>query len=364
MAGRGVSFGWGVRVSEFDSSGANNRSRRRRWLLGLLTLGLTCIAMLALGEVMVRLFSPQSVMFPRYRYSERYNTSLYPDTRIVHEKPGHYRYVYTVNQAGFRGPCVDPDSKTDKIVVLGDSYSMGVGVDDGEEYPAHLRKLLEDEYDVVNLGVGGWGLTQQVRAFEEFGVPHDPGVVILQFSANDPTDSMLSPVARWNGSVFEFHDLEGSVKSINRYLARSPIQKSQLYNFVRNRLWTLWRSRSAAGAGAEDERSLAGASAASRPERLYVTLLEPFARLLHERGVELVMISVTGQLEEFPIIEAKVRELDRSGLLHYVDVNPWFDGVTGYASPQGHAWGTLGHEIVGMHLAQWIRKGLSSANMH
>jgi hypothetical protein len=38
----------------------------------------------------------------------------------------------------------------DKIMVLGDSVTFGVGVDDGESYPDQHQRLLGRDYQVLN----------------------------------------------------------------------------------------------------------------------------------------------------------------------------------------------------------------------
>ena len=70
----------------------------------------------------------------------------------------------------------------------------------------------------------------------------------------------------------------------------------------------------------------------------------------------MLMISVNGELDRFPAIKAKIRELDQDGFLEYIDVQPWFSGVTDFASPEGHKWGAKAHKIIGEHLAAVVQK--------
>jgi hypothetical protein len=57
----------------------------------------------------------------------------------------------------------------DQILSFGDSNTFGLGVADGEEFSALLNNALGTEASVVNLGVPGWGLTSEIRAYYEFG---------------------------------------------------------------------------------------------------------------------------------------------------------------------------------------------------
>jgi hypothetical protein len=70
-----------------------------------------------------------------------------------------------------------------RIAVLGDSFAWGEEVDDGLEYPAHLRRRLSaagfDNVEVVNFGASGHGLGQNVRLWEAFGRGLAPDFVLV-----------------------------------------------------------------------------------------------------------------------------------------------------------------------------------------
>jgi hypothetical protein len=292
-------------------------------------------------ELLVRILSPQATIYPRYQYSERLSQSLFPSTTMVAELPGAWRFVYTTSEYGFRAPTMAVSNRYDRpnIVVLGDSYSFGNGVDDGEEYPAVLAGLLADQADVVNLGVPGYGLTQQIRLFYEFGQAYDPAIVLLQFTDNDPDDNLFYRVTAIEDGRFVFRtdqSLSTLLRGIKNFLGDSLIQKSQLYNFLRNTAYeTMRRRRVATGDGAA----------------FYNDLLDLLARDLNRRGIDLVWFGVNDHLGRFPQIAAKVQALADERLLSYLATEPWFEGVTDYGTPEGHAWGAKAHRIVGERLA-------------
>ena len=112
------------------------------------------------------------------------------------------------------------------------------------------------------------------------------------------------------------------------------------------------REQRALGVGAVED----GAGAVNGQEKYYNELLDSFARDLRERGIRFQMISINNELNEFPLILQKVRELNAEGLCEYIDVVPWFTGVTNYGTPEGnHLWGEKAHGIVGTNLAAVIR---------
>jgi hypothetical protein len=306
-------------------------------ILIVLTIGVTMVGL----ELLVRILSPQATIYPRYQYSERLSQSLFPSTTMVAELPGAWRFVYTTSEYGFRAPTMAVSNRYDRpnIVVLGDSYSFGNGVDDGEEYPAVLAGLLADQADVVNLGVPGYGLTQQIRLFYEFGQAYHPAIVLLQFTDNDPDDNLFYRVTAIENGRFVFRtdqSLNTLLRGIKNFLGDSLIQKSQLYNFLRNTAYeTMRRRRVATGDGAA----------------FYNDLLDLLARDLNRRGIDLVWFGVNDHLGRFPQIAAKVQALADERLLSYLATEPWFEGVTDYGTPEGHAWGAKAHRIVGERLA-------------
>jgi len=324
------------------------------FLLVVLTVG----AMLLLGEVLVRFLQPVEYLYPRYKFSAKYGLEPFENTRMVHGFPGKYRFYYTVNEMGHRGRAVPLAShyKRKNVVVLGDSYAFGMGVDDGDEFPSRLDDALGPEFDVANLGSPGWGLTQEIRRYYDIGSIYHPEIVILQFCANDPEDNFNNMVTVIADGEFVFRNHDTGIHWVKKYLSKSPIQKSQLYNFFRGRAYEVLKNallRKQEETYEAEERP-GGDEGGSPQEKFYCELLEHFAHELRKDGVRLVMIAVNDQLARFPRIEEKVLELDRDGALEYVDVVPWFEGVGDYESPEGHVWGATGHEIIGQRLAEHI----------
>jgi len=314
---------------------------------------------LLLGELTVRLVAPQQSMYPRGEITPGYGFVLYKDTKVEHEKPGEWSYVYSHNEYGYRGEAIPIANtyKNDNIVVLGDSNSYGIGVHDGEEYAAVIDRNLQDE-NVVNLSVWGYGLSQQMRRFYEFGVLYQPKTVVLQFCANDPTDNLRYNVTHIEDGRILFRDSEFGTSWIKEYLSNSILQKSQLYNFIRDYAYRILEDRRVGQLEKNaDVGILNNLEEISDEELLHVQLLEVFARDLKNRNVKLILISVNNQLDGFPYISKSVQNFEEQGLLDYVDTVPLFhdfDDFNDYASPQGHEWGAEAHRRIGEYLSQYI----------
>ncbi len=355
-----------------------NRAFLKKALFYTATILFGLVVSLGLGELIIRYFSPQPYMYPRFRYSEQYGALVYPNTDMVDAWPGRYEYHYAINEEGFRGKVVPVSSSRDRtnIVILGDSNAFGKGVNEGEEFPQVMQRALQPDYTVVNLAMIGFGLTQQIRSYYEFGRRYRPGVVLLQFCDNDPSDNLENTVTDLSNGKLVFRNTNSARSMQLRTLnSRSILQKSQLYNFLRFRVllpaYNFARTGTFGIPAIKDgtmegnepvEPAISGVDGAHaagvsvlEEEIFYNKLLDVFADTLKAQGTRFLMISVNGQLEKFPTIMREVRRLDAQGLLEYVEVRPWFEGVTDYGSPEGHVWGTKGHQIVGEHLARILR---------
>ena len=329
-------------------------SREKKRLFVGVTIVFSLFLFVFLGEIMIRFIKPQAYLYPRWEYSPEYGSILFRNTQMYNAQPGKWEFRYTVNDYRYRGKLVPLSNSYLKrnIVILGDSYGFGTGVNDGEEFAAIMAKNLAQNFEVINLSVGGWGITQQIRRYYEFGQLYRPDKVVLQFCSNDLDDNFRNKVTVVKDGRFEFVNPPGNVFWLNKYLSNSFIQKSQIYNLLRNAIY-----RSLQNQIVSKEVSKAGGSNSGKvpiKQAFHLELLELFAKDLHRKGIDLILISVNNHLDNLPIMKNKIIELDSMGVLKYQDVKPWFENVENYASPEGHIWGKKGHSIIGNNLSKEI----------
>lgn len=346
-------------MENVSREGAGKLPVHKRILYACLTAVLMFAFLFVIGEFSVRLFNPQRCIYPRWKYSEQYGSVIYPNVKMIDQVRGKFKFIYTINAAGYRGKMTPVSNRYEKknIVLLGDSYTFGMGVNDGEEYGSILNQRLGHDYNVINLALGGYGLTQQIRVFYEQGQLFKPNIVILQFCSNDPEDNFANKVTEIQNDRFVFKNTNNNAAWVKKYLSRSIIQKSELYNLLRHGIYRLLRKRTVSDAGIKN-RTPGGANTNSitSQEEFYNNLLDLFAKDLSGQGIKLVMISVNGHLDLFPLIRQKVAELNDNGYLQYIDVTSWFENVSDFGSPEGHDWGQKAHAIVGSKLAEVIRQ--------
>ncbi len=70
-----------------------------------------------------------------------------------------YDITYSTNELGNRITPVNPKAKT-AVVLLGCSFTMGQGLNDHETFAYKLGQSLGEQYQVINLGVDGYGTHQ------------------------------------------------------------------------------------------------------------------------------------------------------------------------------------------------------------
>jgi hypothetical protein len=332
-------------------------SKPKRVVFTLLTAMCVVSVTVFMGEILIRLLSPVPYLFPKFQFSRQYGFTLFENRKMTHEQPGHWNFVYSVNSYGYRGPAV-PISNVygePRIVVLGDSFSFGIGVADGEEYATVMANALKGRFKVANLGVPGWGLTQEIRRYYEFGQLYSPVVVILQFCINDLTDNLSYPVTTVDHGRFVFADSYTDGNPVKRYLADSLVQKSEVYNLLRNGVYEYLTDRVANAERAQ----MTGEPGVGIPfeQGLYNTLLEAFAKDLASRHIRLLMIAVDGQLDKARFVRQKVDELNAGGYLRYYEVIEWLQGLGAHRSPEGHEWDSRAHRVIGLNLAAAIQGG-------
>ena len=110
---------------------------------------------------------------------------------------------YSVNSLGFRGdePAAPGNRDMTRIVLLGDSYAFGLGVDQERMLARRLETRLRPALggvEVLNLGVPGYQTGQELALAERVAFDLDPELVILLYFGNDQVEEAFhyDPVFR------------------------------------------------------------------------------------------------------------------------------------------------------------------------
>lgn len=129
-------------------------------------------------------------------YYEIFRESANP-VLFYEPRPGFARGAVRINSHGFRDREFTPakPSGTMRIVVLGDSVIWGHGIVVEDTFAKQLESLLAEHFvgrfEVLNFGVSGYSLQQEIELFFERARHFDPDIVILGTSVNDLQYSSL-----------------------------------------------------------------------------------------------------------------------------------------------------------------------------
>jgi lysophospholipase L1-like esterase len=165
------------------------------------------LALLGGTEVVLRAQGYGAI--PSVWFDPEVGTRFHPgQTRQILAAGGVFMHSAEINELGFRGHLPDPALDGDgglRVVCLGDSFTFGWGVEDGETYPVQLEEALADlvtaraagdtgssgprssavDVEVLNVGLPGYNTWQEHRLYEKLVRPMKPDVVVLGWYLND-----------------------------------------------------------------------------------------------------------------------------------------------------------------------------------
>jgi hypothetical protein len=154
------------------------------------TLVVACLVMLVACELAVRAFVTVRNVGPSFTtYDSVYGKRLRPSISVTRITPEFTMHLST-NAQGFRQPDeVAPGSRP--VIFLGDSFTMGYGVDDGEDFVSVIRETESPEIGpFLNAGMGDNGNGRWLKFLAMEAPRYAPRLVVLQVMENDFGDNL------------------------------------------------------------------------------------------------------------------------------------------------------------------------------
>jgi hypothetical protein len=135
--------------------------------------------------------------------------------------PGQLDYTIDTNRYGFRGLDWDLSPERKNIVILGDSFAFGWGVNWEETIGQILeRKLqkIDSSYQVINLAIPGWDIDLIIQSLELYKDLLNPVAVVYIFCPND----FLGDIKKLPSGAYdiEYHSNPGDKESFQAMIAR------------------------------------------------------------------------------------------------------------------------------------------------
>jgi lysophospholipase L1-like esterase len=184
----------------------------------LLTLVVTLIVVYLIGEVLVfALYRDRIAIFPRYvtdvHYGDFHIRGNVPNSHYRH-KSADGSWEFFINAQGFRDTSdfgYEKPAGVLRVLVLGDSFTIGYEVAQDETYSAVLERYLHKrglDAQVINAGMSGNSTAEALVFLENEGLKYDPDVVVLGFYWNDLEDNIKANLFRLKDGELDLNQRE------------------------------------------------------------------------------------------------------------------------------------------------------------
>ncbi|MEK6871332.1 MAG: SGNH/GDSL hydrolase family protein [Nanoarchaeota archaeon] len=90
-----------------------------------------------------------------------------------------------------------------RVLVLGDSFAYGFGVNDSDTFAVRLQENLGENYEVIPLAASGFGTGQELLQLKHEGLKYNPDIVMLLFFQNDISNTQQIDQAYADKPIFK-----------------------------------------------------------------------------------------------------------------------------------------------------------------
>jgi hypothetical protein len=231
-----------------------------------------------------------------------------------------------INNLGLRGRELEPPKPPGvrRVLMFGDSFVFGVGVDEPHLLSTLLQRRLDvsgsGPFQVVNMGISGYSTDQQYLLLQERGMELEPDIVVLIACDNDFSGNTVDFAYGRYYKPYYAHDEEGELQLRNTPVPRlDRLQRLKLGMAQHSRVWNAVRSRTSTN------KKLAGALASlqvGRPKpsgedavSLTASLVLEFRDLVERADGRFVLLNTGHRGEQTPLFHALRRRLRPEGVL-------------------------------------------------
>jgi len=190
------------------------------------------ISLLLIGELSIRLIRPNFWLYQRSNpnefqdraFDKNYTKVNWPrkDTdlgwvcmqdsllKFSNKYYNQFPIVYYLNKDGFRNK---KDFELQSIInnktnllLLGDSFIMSVYLNEDKTIAYNLQNRLKELYQIINLGIPGYGIDQSILAYDKYSKLVRPKIVIL-FYVDDDIPRILEAFRKIEGMNKPSYDI-------------------------------------------------------------------------------------------------------------------------------------------------------------
>ncbi len=268
-------------------------------------------------------------------------------------KPGSggvsaFGVAYEINAVGLRSPEVVAPKPAGvfRILVLGDSITLGYGLRSEAGYTRLLEKMIGGpRVEVINAGASGWHFEDFVAFLEHYGAALEPDMVVCAFTRSDVDPPMKLEIRGGVG-----YDPGENVGFVPPFVKKT-LRHSRLYLAIGRARWALGKMPKERTEAARNVAILEQWHAVERT-------LEHLRSLCKERRLPLLIAYLPVQIEvmrgvEYPVLIERFAQSNAPDY-HFINVLPEFvaqnDKVLFLPKDTAHP-NVLGHQIIARAIA-------------
>lgn len=322
-----------------------------------------CVALIVLAELSARALLPEWAP-PR---EERVKFWVYDELLgWAHAPNQHGRFNHrdfsvevVINSQGMRDSeySVERTGKR-RMLVLGDSYGWGFGVEHSERF----SEIMEDAYpdwEIINASVSGYGTDQEFLFLRERGMAFKPDVVLLLFYAEDFVNNnhdeqywYFKPLFRINGGELELHNVPVPKATTIQRLKRFVLGRTYL-----GRILHLAKCRWLALSGSQVNHKIGNTDrdSSDRRSRYHVTdrLITSMNELCKKNGSLFLLVSIPMGRQRRTVLQ-RITEEQR---IPHLQLDADFESTTtSVMFPHDRHWNEEGHRIAANAIDRFLRK--------
>lgn len=165
------------------------------------------------------------------------------------DRPSHVK----INNHGYRGKEFPPEKPAGarRLIFIGDSVTFGYRIEEAETFSRIMAESLPSNYEVLNMGVIGYGTDQELILLRGEALKFSPDIVVVGFSAgNDIVDITSSARYMAPKPFFSLKDDRLALRNVpvpkfkgikqvmeGEGIERIFMRHSHLYRFIAYRFW-------------------------------------------------------------------------------------------------------------------------------
>ena len=338
-------------------------------LINLSLILISTLFALILGEMTLRLMG----LNPLYVSPERSRFWKYDSLLGWSHQPGQvgifettqFRTNVRINENGLRDHehPYERQNDSERVLVLGDSFAWGYGVEETERF----SQLLEDALDVevINAGVSGYSTDQELLWYQNEGIKYETDLVILVVAGNDVGDNerqLVNTIYYKPKFVIEDGQLVLTGYPVPKTSPQGKFiyalsQRSALTYFLVQRYFDLLSMYGKIKVNSDQADTPApGMNSEREPFKLTIALIKEMRNTAESKGAKF-MIVATDRWWNYSSVETYndfITTMQNEGFLVLdVESMPGFDPEEMLIPDDGH-WNESGNEFVAENLTAFI----------